>query len=145
MIKIYKEKKIIKISFFTFIIYLLLILLLEGILYTLIGIGLLSFLGFQYESYLSAFIFFASCYILMIPVNYYTSLLLSLFKLKGNITKFQERCIDFILYMLFASLVVGVVDYILPSVDISPSNQVLFVLLCYSLEICSEYFLYTKK
>ena len=81
----------------------------------------------------------------MIPANYYTSLLLSLFKLKGNITKFQERCIDFILYMLFASLVVGVVDYILPSVDISPSNQVLFVLLCYSLEICSEYFLYTKK
>ena len=145
MIKIYKEKKIIKTSFFTFIIYLLLILLLEGILYTLIGIGLLSFLGFQYESYLSAFIFFAYCYILMIPVNYYTSLLLSLFKLKSNITKFQERCIDFILYMLFASLVVGVVDYILPSVDISPSNQVLFILLCYSLEICSEYFLYTKK
>lgn len=109
-----------------------------------IGIGLLSFLGFQYKSYFNAIIFLIVCYIFMIPVDYYTSLIVSLFRNESKTTHFQERCLDFIIYTSLFSLVVGICEYLIPGINISPSNQILFVFLYYMLQVCCEYLL-TKK
>ncbi|WP_443082205.1 YrvL family regulatory protein [Terrisporobacter sp.] len=144
LINIKNEKKVIRISFFTFILYLLIMSLLEVFLYTVIGIGLLSFLGFQYTSYFSVIIFLIICYIMLILTDYCSTFLISLLKIKSKLTKFQERCIDFIMYVCFSTIVIGLVDYLSSNIDISSANQVLFIVMCYLFDICSEYFIMKK-
>lgn len=119
-------------------------LIFEAIIYIVVGIGFLSFLGFTYNSYISVIFFLIVCYIMLIPADYYTSLLIGIFKAKSNISKFQQRAIDFILYTSFSSLVVGIVDFFMEGISISPANQILFVLLCYLLEVYSDAILLNK-
>lgn len=116
----------------------------EAIIYTVVGIGFLSFLGFTYDSYISVIIFLIICYIMLIPADYYTSILIGIFKIKSNISSFQQRAIDFIIYMSFSSLVVGIVDFFMDSISISPANQVIFILLSYLLEMYSDILLLNK-
>lgn len=120
-------------------------LVFEAIIYTIVGIGFLSFLGFTYDSYISVIIFLIICYVMLIPADYYTSILISLFKTKSNISIFQQRTIDFILYTSFSSLVVGIVDFFMEGISISPANQILFVLLYYLLEMYSDMLFLSKK
>lgn len=119
-------------------------LVFEAIIYTIVGIGFLSFLGFTYDSYISVIIFLIFCYVMLIPADYYTSILISLFKTKSNISRFQQIAIDFILYTSFSSLVVGIVDFFMEGISISPANQILFVLLCYLLEMYSDMLFLSK-
>ena len=116
-------------------------LVFEMIIYILVGIGILSFLGFTYDSYRSVIIFLVICYILLIILDYYTSILITLFKSKANISRFQQRAIDFILYTSFSCLIVGFVDFFIKGISISPANQILFVLIYYILEVLSDSFL----
>ena len=81
---------------------------------------------------------------MLIPANFYISILIGIFKTKSNISRFQQRSIDFILYTSFSSLVVGIVDFFMESISISPANQVLFILLYYLLEMYSDVFLLSK-
>ena len=133
-----KYRKTMMLDIFSFFIYMIIIFLLKGFIYTVVGIGFLSFLGFQYDSYLSAIVFLVICYLIVFPADYYISFLVSLFKTKSNISFSQQRCIDFILYISFTSLIVGIVDYFMDSIIISPTNQILFVLLCYLLDVFSD-------
>ena len=41
--------------------------------------------------------FFIICYIMLLPVDYYSSILIGLFNSKNNMSKFQQKIIDFIL------------------------------------------------
>lgn len=143
-IKKEEEKTIIKLTILSFTIYMIGILLLGAIVYTIVGIGILSFLGFTYDSYRSAVLFFIICYIMLIPADYYISFLIELFKIKSKISKFQQRVIDFILYTSFSSMVVGIVDYFMIGISISPSNQVLFIFLYYLLLMYSDNLLLSK-
>ena len=81
---------------------------------------------------------------MLIPAYYYTSILIGLFKVKSNISSFQQRAMDFILYTSFSCLVVGIVDFFMEGISISPANQILFVLLYYLLEIYSDVLLLNK-
>ncbi|WP_278246245.1 YrvL family regulatory protein [Terrisporobacter othiniensis] len=128
----------------SFIIYMVTMLVFEAIIYTVVGIGFLSFLGFTYDSYISVIIFLIICYVMLIPADYYTSILIGLFKIKSNISRFQQRAIDFILYTSFSSLVVGIVDFFMEGISISPANQILFVLLYYLLDMYSDMLLLSK-
>ena len=112
------------------------ILIFEGFVYTLVGIGFLSFLGFTYDSYISVIIFLAVCYI---------SILVGLFKAKSNISYFQQQIIDFILYAAFSSLVIGGVDFFMKGIHITPANQVLFIILCYLFQTYSDFIILIKK
>lgn len=144
MIDIKKEKIILKFTPLSFIIYMVTMLVFEAIIYTIVGIGFLSFLGFTYDSYISVIVFLIICYVMLIPADYYTSILIGLFKTKSNISRFQQRSIDFILYTSFSSLVVGIVDFFMEGISISPANQILFVLLCYLLEMYSDMLFLSK-
>ena len=144
MINIKKEKIILKFTLLSFIISMVAMLIFETIIYTIAGIGFLSFLGFTYDSYISVIIFLIICYIMLIPADYYTSILIGLFKAKSNISRFQQRAIDFILYTSFSCLVVGIVDFFMEGISISPANQIIFVLLYYLLEIYSDVLLLSK-
>lgn len=124
--------------------YMITMLIFETIIYILVSIGILSFLGFTYDSYISVIIFLVICYILLIILDYYTSVLIALFKSKSNISRFQQRAIDFILYTSFSCLIVGFVDFFIKGVSISPANQVLFVLIYYILEMLSDNLLLSK-
>ena len=75
------------------------------------GLGFLSFLGFTYDSYISVIIFLIICYVMLIPADYYTSILIGLFKTKSNISRFQQRAIDFILYTSFSSLIDIIINF----------------------------------
>lgn len=121
------------------------ILIFEGFVYTLVGIGFLSFLGFTYDSYISVIIFLAVCYIILLPVNYYISILVGLFKAKSNISYFQQQIIDFILYAAFSSLVIGGVDFFMKGIHITPANQILFIILCYLFQTYSDFIILIKK
>lgn len=144
MINIKKEKIILRFTLLSFIMYMITMLIFETIIYILVSIGILSFLGFTYDSYISVIIFLVICYILLIILDYYTSVLIALFKSKSNISRFQQRAIDFILYTSFSCLIVGFVDFFIKGVSISPANQVLFVLIYYILEMLSDNLLLSK-
>ena len=64
----------------------------ECFIYTIVNIGFLSFLGFTYKSYLSVILFFTICYILLLPVDYYSSILIGLLKSKNN--KVRKNAFD---------------------------------------------------
>ena len=145
MINIKKEKRIIKITILSFTLYLISMLIWECFIYTIVNIGFLSFLGFTYKSYLSVILFFIICYILLLPVDYYSSILIGLLKSKNNISKFQQRVLDFILYSSFSSLVIGSVDFFMEDIHISPANQVLLIILYYLFESYFDYLLLRKK
>ena len=98
-----------------------------------------------YKSYLSVILFFTICYILLLPVDYYSSILIGLLKSKNNISKFQQRVLDFILYSSFSSLVIGYVDFFMEDIHISPANQVLLIILYYLFESYFDYLLLRKK
>lgn len=129
---------------FSFIMYMITMLIFETIIYILVSIGILSFLGFTYESYTSVIVFLVICYILLTIFDYYTSILIGLFKSKSIISRFQQRAIDFILYTCFSCIIVGFVDFFIKGVSISPANQILFVLLYYILEVLSSNLLLSK-
>ena len=128
----------------SFIMYLFTMLIFETIIYILVGVGLLSFLGFTYDSYISVIIFLVICYILLIITDYYTSILIGLFKARSNISRFQQRTIDFILYTSLSCLIIGIVDFLIKGISISPSNQVLFVILYYLLELFFDMLIFEK-
>lgn len=145
MINIKKEKRIIKITILSFTLYLISMLIWECFIYTIVNIGFLSFLGFTYKSYLSVILFFTICYIMLLPVDYYSSILIGLLKSKNNVSKFQQRVLDFILYSSFSSLVIGSVDFFMEDIHISPANQVLLIILYYLFESYFDYLLLRKK
>ena len=128
----------------SFIMYLFTMLIFETIIYILVGVGLLSFLGFTYDSYISVIIFLVICYILLIITDYYTSILIGLFKARSNISRFQQRSIDFILYTSLSCLIIGIVDFLIKGISISPANQVLFVILYYLLELFFDMLIFEK-
>lgn len=128
----------------SFIMYLFTMLIFETIIYILVGVGLLSFLGFTYDSYISVIIFLVICYILLIITDYYTSILIGLFKARSNISRFQQRTIDFILYTSLSCLIIGIVDFLIKGISISPANQVLFVILYYLLELFFDMLIFEK-
>ena len=128
----------------SFIMYLFTMLIFETIIYILVGVGLLSFLGFTYDSYISVIIFLVICYILLIITDYYTSILIGLFKARSNISRFQQRSIDFILYTSLSCLIIGIVDFLIKGISISPANQVLFVILYYLLELFFDMLIFGK-
>lgn len=134
-----------KLTILSFIIYMITVIIFECFIYTLVGIGFLSFLGFTYKSYSSAIIFFIICYIMLLPVDYYSSILIGLFNSKNNMSKFQQKIIDFILYTAFSSLVIGSVDFFMDGIHISPTNQVLFILLYYLFKSYSDFIILSKK
>lgn len=135
----------IRLSILYFILYMIMTLIFKGLVYIIVGIGFLSFLGFTYKSYLIVLIFLVVCYIMLLPVNYYTTTLIALFKITSNISNFQQRLIDFILYTSFSSLIIGCVDYFLNDISITPDNQVLFIFLCYLLKTYSNLLILYKK
>lgn len=145
MVNIKKEKIFIRLSILSFILYMIIMLAFEGIIYIIVGMGFLSFLGFTYKSYLSILIFLVICYIMLLPVKYYSTTLIALFSSKSNISYFQQRIIHFILYTSFSSLIVGCVDYFLNNISIPPANQVLFILLCYLFETYLDSLILYKK
>ena len=128
----------------SFIMYLFTMLIFETLIYILVGVGLLSFLGFTYDSYISVIIFLVICYILLIITDYYTSILIGLFKARSNISRFQQRSIDFILYTSLSCLIIGIVDFLIKGISISPANQVLFVILYYLLELFFDMLIFEK-
>ena len=145
MINIKKEKILIKLAILSFSFYMIISFLFDGFLYTVVGIGLLSFLGFSYKSYTSAILFFMICYIMLLPSDYYTTFLIGLIKDKSNITVFQQRVLDFIFYVSFSSLVIGSVDFFMEDIHITPANQVLLIILYYLFQSYFDYFLLSKK
>ena len=145
MINIKKEKKIIKLDILPFTIYVIIMIIFEWLIYTLVGIGFLSFLGFTYKSYSSVITFFIICYIMLIPVDYYSYILIGLFNNKNNMSRFQQLIINFILYTAFSCLVIGSVDFFMDDIHITPANQVLFILLYYLFKSYSDIVFLTKK
>lgn len=145
MINIKKEKKIIKLDILPFTIYVIIMIIFEWFIYTLVGIGFLSFLGFTYKSYSSVITFFIICYIMLIPVDYYSYILIGLFNNKNNMSRFQQLIINFILYTAFSCLVIGSVDFFMDDIHITPANQVLFILLYYLFKSYSDIVFLTKK
>lgn len=82
---------------------------------------------------------------MIIPVDYYSYILIGLFNNKNNMSRFQQLIINFILYTAFSCLVIGSVDFFMDDIHITPANQVLFILLYYLFKSYSDIVFLTKK
>nr|UWI51432.1 regulatory YrvL family protein [Clostridioides difficile] len=145
MIKISNKRRIPLGEFISVFLFFAVFFGITFCIFTVIGIGFLSFLGFEYKSLGSVLIFFLIYFCITTPIDFLCTTILDIFryvnKLPYSIYKFCEFIIDFILTFL----AMNIIDTFMDSITIPLSTEILFALLSYLLSECMDFFDKDKK
>lgn len=105
---------------------------------TFIGIGFLSFLGFEYDSMMSVLIFFLIYFCVTGPIDFVCTTFLDIFRYANRLPYWLYKLSDFVLDFMLTFLTMNILDEIMKSINIPYSTEVLFAILSYVLSECSQ-------
>lgn len=140
MFKIDSKRKIPFSDFLYLIIVLAIFFGLSFVVFTFVGIGFLSFLGFEYESVYSVMIFFLIYFCITGPIDFACTTFLDVFRYANRLPYWLYKLSDFVLDFTLTFLTMNILDEIMTSISIPLRTEVLFALLSHLLSECSQYF-----
>lgn len=140
MFKIDSKRKIPFSDFLYLIVVLAIFFGLSFFVFTFVGIGFLSFLGFEYESVYSVMIFFLIYFCITGPIDFACTTFLDVFRYANRLPYWLYKLSDFVLDFTLTFLTMNILDEIMTSISIPLRTEVLFALLSHLLSECSQYF-----
>ncbi|MBS5786286.1 MAG: regulatory YrvL family protein [Clostridioides difficile] len=140
MFKIDSKRKIPFSDFLYLIVVLAIFFGLSFVVFTFVGIGFLSFLGFEYESVYSVMIFFLIYFCITGPIDFACTTFLDVFRYANRLPYWLYKLSDFVLDFTLTFLTMNILDEIMTSISIPLRTEVLFALLSHLLSECSQYF-----
>jgi len=138
--KIDSKRKIPFSDFLYLIVVLAIFFGLSFVVFTFVGIGFLSFLGFEYESVYSVMIFFLIYFCITGPIDFACTTFLDVFRYANRLPYWLYKLSDFVLDFTLTFLTMNILDEIMTSISIPLRTEVLFALLSHLLSECSQYF-----
>ena len=119
-----------------------------GIIYavtTFVGIGLMTLIGFEYNSIPAVILFFFIFVCFTIPLDFICTSILDFVHFKGRIHESFYKILEFLVEFILVLLGLLVVDSIMKSISIPFRTKVLFSVLLYVFTSSVEYLFLKEK
>lgn len=130
-------------SIFAMLITLIIVMAISfGIIYavtTFVGIGLMTLIGFEYNSIPAVFLFFFIFVWFTIPLDFISTSILDFVRFKGRIPESFYKVLEFFVEVVLVLLGLLVVDSIMKSISIPFRTKILFSVLLYVFTSSIEY------
>ncbi|WP_243155234.1 regulatory YrvL family protein [Romboutsia sp. CE17] len=110
------------------------------VLFTFIGIGFLSFLGFEYSSVGSVILFFAIYFLIGSPIDFLCTSLLDVFRYVNRLPYTIYKIIESLLDITLTFITMAIIDVFMNSISIPIHTEILFAILSYLLSQCVDFF-----
>lgn len=110
------------------------------LIFTIVGIGFLSFLGFEYNSVSSVILFFAIYFLIGSPIDFLCTSFLDVFRYVNRLPYKVYRVFEALLDILLTLITMDLIDRFMSSINIPSHTEVLFALLSYLLSQCVDFF-----
>lgn len=122
---------------FAFGIFVVISLFILYAIVTFVGVGLLSILGFEYDSIKTVLLFFLAYFIMSFPIEALTSMFLNTIKVIKQLSNLEYQIYYFIKDMSINIIIISILDNVFTGITIPFVTVVLFSLLSYVLEMVS--------
>lgn len=136
-------------SAFAMLITLIIVMAISfGVIYavtTFVGIGLMTLIGFEYNSIPAVFLFFFIFVCFTIPLDFISTSILDFVHFKGRIPESFYKVLEFLVEFVLVLLGLLVVDSIMKSISIPFRTKVLFSVLLYVFTSSIEYMFLKDK
>lgn len=139
MIKIDKKNKIPFVEILSLVLFFVILFGISFFIFTFIGIGFLSFLGFEYKSVGSVILFFAIYFLIESPIDFLCTSILDIFRYVNKLPYIRYKMIEALLDMLLTFIIMNIVDMSMNSINIPIHTKVLFSILSYLLSQCIDF------
>lgn len=130
-------------SIFAMLITLIIVMAISfGIIYavtTFVGIGLMTLIGFEYNSIPAVFLFFFIFVCFTILLDFISTSILDFVRFKGRIPESFYKVLEFFVEVVLVLLGLLVVDSIMKSISIPFRTKILFSVLLYVFTSSIEY------
>lgn len=117
--------------FINFIIVMTISFVIIYTITTFVGIGLLTLIGFEYDSIKSVFVFFFIFILLNIPLDFISTSILDFIHFKVHISKLPYKLLEFLVESILVLIILSISDAIMNSIFIPFKTKILFSLLLY--------------
>lgn len=137
MIKI--RNKIHVLEIFALTIFILFFIAIAFIIFTLIGIGFLSFLGFEYNSLKSVILFFIIYFCITSPIDYACTSLLDVIRYRNRLPYTSYKFLEGFFDISLTFILVNILDIFMKSISIPLHTEILFAILSYAFSECMDF------
>lgn len=128
----------------TLIIFILLFISISFIIFTIVGIGFLSFLGFEYYSLQSVLIFFIIYFCIGGPIDIACTSLLDVIRYVNKLPHVSYKFLEAFFDISLTFILVNILDIFMKSITIPLYTEILFAILSYTFSECID-FISNKK
>lgn len=122
-----------------FILFVGFLIIITFSIFTVVGIGLLSFLGFEYDSIKSVFIFFIIYFCISKITDIFYTNILDFIKYSNKLPHYLYKLIDFFIDCSLTFIIIDLLDLFIKSVQIPTKTQLLFAILSFIFSECLEF------
>lgn len=129
----------------TLIIFILLFISIAFIIFTIVGIGFLSFLGFEYDSLQSVFIFFIIYFCIASPIDIICTSLLDVLRYVNKLPYVSYKFVEAFFDISLTFILVNILDIFMKSITIPSYTEILFAILSYTLSECIDFMSSNKE
>lgn len=137
MVKIKKKFQILEIL--ALIIFALIFIVIAFIIFTAIGIGFLSFLGFEYDSFKSVLFFFVIYFCISNPIDFICTSLLDVIRYVNKLPYISYKFLEAFFDISLTFVLVNILDIFMQSIYIPTHTEILFAILSYTLSQCMDF------
>ncbi|WP_243446352.1 YrvL family regulatory protein [Romboutsia weinsteinii] len=121
------------------ILFISVLALIAFCIFTVVGIGFLSFLGFEYDSVKSVLFFFLVYFCVNTPVDFVCTFFLDIAKYVSRLPHPLYKLLESLLDISITFITINVIDYFMSSICIPYTTGILFSILSYMLSQCSDF------
>ena len=125
-------------AFIVFLIVFALFFAAMYVLTTFVGLGLMTLLGFEYQSISAVFLFFFIFVCLTLPVDFIITPVLDYLKFKKKLPYIIYKGVEFFLSFILVFIALVILDHYMRVISIPIRTKVLFSILLYLFDISSD-------
>lgn len=126
-------------EFISFLLFIILFFGVSFIISTVVGIGFLSFLGFEHDSFKSVIIFFIFYYCIGKPIDFLCISFLDIMKYVNKLPNKVYKFLEFTFQVSITFITINIIDLFMKSITISSLTEILFALLSYAFAQCNDF------
>lgn len=122
-----------------FILFIGFLIIITFSIFTAVGIGFLSFLGFEYDSIKSVFIFFTIYFFVSKIINIFYTNISDFIMYSNRFPNYLYKLIDFFINCSLTFIIIDLLDLFIKSVEIPIKTKLLFSILSFAFSECLDY------
>lgn len=137
MVKIKKKSHVFEILALT--MFILFFVIIAFVIFTLVGIGFLSFLGFEYKSLNSVILFFIVYFCIASPIDLVCTSLLDVIRYRNQLSHVSYKFLESFFDISLTFILVNILDVFMSSITIPLYTEILFAILSYVFSECMDF------